>query len=178
LRTIAALAGSEQTITEEQVGFVLRAIARETPESGSGQGARFVYISGGRMFRLDSSGKLESLESESAEPVTWPLAHEVRPARQSLGINGCTDCHKAGSAFLFRKIRGTGPLQTLRVSTVSANSFMRLDKPYQFFFGLSFAIRPLFKWVLFLTILLTGSIVFLVFLVALGRRTGLIEKRK
>lgn len=130
------------------------------------------------MFRLDSGSKLESVENAAAEPVTWPLAHEVRPARQSLGINGCTDCHKAGSAFLFRKVRGTGPLQTSRVKAVSANSFMRLDKPYQFLFGLSFAVRPLFKWVLFLTILLAGSIVFLVFLLALGRRTGLIEKRK
>lgn len=178
LRTIAALTGSEQTLTEEQVELVLRALGQENPESESGQAARFIYISGGRMFRLDSGSKIESVENAAAEPVTWPLAHEVRPARQSLGINGCTDCHKAGSAFLFRKVRGTGPLQTSRVKAVSANSFMRLDKPYQFLFGLSFAVRPLFKWVLFLTILLAGSIVFLVFLLALGRRTGLIEKRK
>jgi len=177
-RTIAALAGSEQTLTEEQVEIVLRSLEQEKPESESGQGARFVYISGGRMFRIDSGGKLESVEDTSAEPVTWPLAHEVRPARQSLGINGCKDCHKAGSAFLFRRVRGTGPLQTSRFKTVSANSFMRLDKPYQFLFGLSFVIRPLFKWALFLAILLAGSVVFLVFFLALGRRTGLIEKRK
>jgi hypothetical protein len=178
LRTVAALSGSEQTLTEEQVELVLRALGQVNPEGKSGTAAKYVYVSGGRLFRLEAGGKLDSIEDASAEPVTWPLAHEVRPARQSLGINGCTDCHKAGSAFLFRKVKGTGPLQTARVKTASANSFMRLDKPYQFLFGLSFAVRPLFKWVLFLTILLAGSTIFLVFLLALGRRTGLIEKRK
>jgi len=110
--------------------------------------------------------------------MTWPFAHEVRPARQSLGVNGCTDCHRFGSAFLFRKAEGTGPLLTGRVKTVSANAFMGLDRPYQKLFGLSFAVRPLFKWVLFLLILVIGSIVALVLFFGVGRLTGLVEKRK
>ena len=116
-------------------------------------------------------------DDDSAEPVAWPLGHEVRPARQSLGVNGCKDCHRFGSPFLFRKAKGTGPLKTDRVQTISANAFMRLDRPYQALFGLSFVVRPLFKWVLFLSILVVGSILVLVVLLVVGRLTGLIEKR-
>ena len=130
------------------------------------QPAEFVYISGGKLFRLDADANLQAKDDPAAAPVTWPFAHEVRPARQSLGVNSCTDCHSFSSSFLFRKAQGTG------------NSFMRLNKPYQKLFGLSFAVRPLFKWALFLFILVIGSIVALVLLLGLGRLAGLIEKRK
>jgi hypothetical protein len=178
LRTIAALAGLEQTLTEEQVVLTLKALRSGRSSPPAEDKSEFVYISGGKLFRLDSSGKLDAEDDPSAEPVTWPLAHEVRPARQSLGVNGCTDCHRFRSTFLFRKAEGTGPLLTRRVKTVSANSFMRLDKPYQKLFGLSFAVRPLFKWALFFFILVIGSIAALVLLLGLGRLAGLIEKRK
>lgn len=178
LRTIAALAGLEQTLTEEQVALALKALASGTPSPQSREKAEYVYISSGKLFRLDGAGKLDAEDDPAAEPVTWPLAHEVRPTRQSLGANGCTDCHRFGSPFLFRKAEGTGPLLTRRVKTISANSFMRLDKPFQKLFGLSFAVRPLFKWALFFFILIIGSIVVLVLLLGLGRLAGLIEKRK
>ncbi len=178
LRTISAVSGSEQTLTEEQVGRILEALAEENKSSDPGEAESFAYVSGGRMFRLGRAGRLESADDPIAAPVTWPLAHEVRPARQSLGIHGCKDCHRVGSKFLFRTVEGTGPLKTTRVRTISANAFMRLDRPYQMIFGLSFAVRPLFKWILFISILAAGSIVFLVILRGLGRLAGLIEKRK
>jgi hypothetical protein len=178
LRTIAQITGLEQTLTEEQVEIVLKALVEADKKPESGKTADFVYISGGKMFQLGKDGKLEAKDHEAAKPVAWPMAHEVRPTRQSLGINGCSDCHKVRSAFLFRKAEGTGPLQTTQVKVLSANSFMRLDKSYQMLFGLSFAVRPLFKWVLFVTIIVIGSIVLLVFMLGLGRLSGLIEKRK
>jgi hypothetical protein len=177
LRTIAQLTGLEQTLTEEQVKLVLGALVEAEKNQESGDAADYVYISGGKMFELGKDGKLNFRDDEAAKPVVWPLAHEVRPARQSLGINGCTDCHKVGSAFLFRKAEGTGPLKTTQVKVLSANSFMKLNKSYQMLFGLSFAVRPLFKWVLFITIIIIGSVLLLVFLLGLGRLTGLIEKR-
>jgi hypothetical protein len=54
---------------------------------------------------------------------------------------------------------------------------MRLDRPYQTLFGLSFVVRPLFKWILFLSILVVGSILVLVVLLVVGRLSGLVEKR-
>jgi hypothetical protein len=130
------------------------------------------------VFYLDKKGKLEAGSDEAAAPVAWPLAHEVRPARMALGTNGCTDCHEAGSRFLFGRIKGYGPLRTSRVEVRSIHSFMGLGKPYHFFFGLSFAVRPPFKVVLAAASLVIGAILLIAVLLALGRASGLIEKRR
>lgn len=171
LRTVTAKAGTEQTLTEEQVALVLAALAK------SGEKSDFVYISGGRMFRLDKNGKLAAGAHPAAEPVTWPLAHNVRPAQQSLGWNGCADCHSGGSDFFFTKLRGTGPLLTAKVEKRSAASFMGLGGLFQKFFGLSFITRPLFKVVLAVCAFVIGSLVFLAGLLLLGRLAGFLEKR-
>jgi len=167
-QTIAALTGTEQTLTEDEVALVLRALGDKD----------HVYLSGGLLFQINPEGKLESKNHEAAVPVAWPLAHQVRPARQSLGINGCTDCHSSGSDFFFGKVKGTGPLRTERAASRSASSFMGVVKPYHFLFGLSFAIRPAFKVALFICAIVIGSLLLIVFLVALGRFAGLIEKRR
>jgi len=164
---IAALAGSDQTLTEAQVAQVLKVLGP----------ADHVYVSGGVIFRVNEKGALASETGDAAAPVAWPLAHQVRPARQSLGVNGCTDCHSAGSDFFFGRVRGAGPLKTETVTTRAASSYMGLGKPYQFLFGLSFTARPAFKWFLGLSAVLIGSLLLIVGLVALGRFAGLIEKR-
>ncbi len=171
IRTVTAKAGTEQTLTEEQVRLVLEALAR------SGERSDLVYISGGRMFRLGKDGKLTAKRDAAAEPVTWPLAHNVRPAQQSLGWNGCTDCHSGGSDFFFTTLRGTGPLLTANVEKRSAASFMGLGGLFQRFFGLSFITRPLFKVVLAVCAFVIGALVFLAGLLFLGRLAGFLEKR-
>lgn len=171
LRTVTAKAGTEQTLTEEQVALVLGALAK------SAENADFVYISGGRMFRLGEDGKLAAEEHAAAEPVTWPLAHNVRPAQQSLGWKACTDCHSGGSDFFFTELRGTGPLLTANVEKRSAASFMGLGGLFQRFFGLSFITRPLFKVILAVCAIVIGSLVFLAGLLLLGRLAGFLEKR-
>jgi hypothetical protein len=167
-RTIAALSGLEQTLTEEQVGLVLKALG-ETDHA---------YVSGGKMFRLASGGKLVAQNDSAAAAVAWPFAHEVRPARQALGVNGCTDCHRGGSEFFFAKVRGIGPLKTANVAVRSASSFMGVTKPYHWLFGLSFTIRPAFKIALAIAAVVIGSLLLIVFLIALGRFTGLIAKKR
>ncbi len=175
-RTISQLVGNEQTLTEEQVELVLKALAEGRSKAETDGNPDYVYVSGGKMFFLSKNGRLEASDHPSAGPVTWPLAHEVRPARQSLGINGCGDCHRLNSPFLFRQVRGTGPLQTSRFKVLPASSFAGLGKIYQKFFGLSFALRPFFKGVLFLSILVVGLVVLLLLLLGLGRLSGLLEK--
>ena len=177
LRTIAALAGTEQNLTEEQVKAVLGALSTTRSMEGLKARRTFVYVSGGKLFQLGDDGRLEAVNDPAADPVVWPFGHEVRPARQSLGVNGCKDCHRFASSFLFRQAKGTGPLKTDQVKTISANAFMRLDRPFQTLFGLSFVVRPLFKWVLFLSILVVGFVLALVVLLVVGRLAGLIEKR-
>jgi hypothetical protein len=174
LRTVTAKAGTEQTLTEEQVALVLEALAKSSVKA---EKTDFVYISGGRMFRLDKSGKLASGENKAAAPVTWPLAHNVRPAQQSLGWNGCTDCHSGGSDFFFAKLKGAGPLLTKKVVMRSASSFMGLGGLFQRFFGLSFIVRPFFKVVLAVCAFVVGSLLLLAGLAALGRLSGFLEKK-
>jgi hypothetical protein len=178
LQTFSAVVGIEQTLTEEQVKAVLEALSQSNSQEEAGEPGEYVYISGGMVFRLNGEGGLEAADDDAAAPVTWPLAHEVRPARQSLGINGCKDCHRFGSAFLFRKAKGTGPLLTNEVKTISANAFMGLDRPYQKLFGLSFAVRPLLKGILLISAIVIALILCLVALLFLGRATGLIERRE
>jgi len=170
LRTIQEVVGREETLTEEQVRRLLERLSEEGGEYG--------YVSGGRVFRLDETGGLSSTGHAAAEPVAWPLAHPVRPAQQSLGLKKCTECHREGSPFFFRKVSAAGPLVTQEREVRSASSFMRLDRPYQTLFGLSFRVRPLLKSVLAAAAVILGLIVMLVFVTALGRAAGLIEKRK
>lgn len=176
MRTILATIGLEQTLTEEQVEMMLKSLAsaEDTPEAGPS--SQFFYVSCGKLFQIDKTGKLKATEHEAADPITWPLGHQIRPARQSLGIKGCIECHKAKSAFFFNKVEGVGPLKTQQKAVHSNISFMGMDKPYQKLFGLSFTIRPLFKIILFVSALLIASLLLIVFLLALGRSSGLIEK--
>ncbi len=171
LRTLSALAGSDQTLTEEQVELVLRALAARDKKS-------YAYISGGRLFRLGEEGKLESREHDAAAPVSWPLAHQVRPARQALGVNGCTDCHSAGSAFFFAGVRGTGPLKTEKLRARTAVSYMGMTGIFHRLFGLSFLVRPWFKVVLGIAAFIIASLLAVVLLVTLGRAAGLIQRRR
>ena len=177
VRTVTALVGYEQSLTEEQVKEVLKVLSQKKGSSGQSQNKDYFYISGGRMFQLDTEGNLFSAPHPAAEPVVWPLGHQVRPAQQSLGANGCKDCHSAGSAFFFAEIDGTGPLKTQSIAQSSAHAFMGLSKPYQKLFGLSFTARPAFKVILFVAAAAVGSLILIVALLALGRLSGIIEKR-
>jgi hypothetical protein len=173
VRSVVAMVGSEQTLTEEQVSLVLQSLAQKNPEDSS-----YVYVSGGMIFGLDEEGRLTNSKHPAAQPVVWPLGHRVRPAQQSLGINGCTDCHSESSAFFFSKIKGVGPLITDKFVIRSAHSFMSLEKPYQKLFGLSFRVRPLLKVVLFVVAVIVGSMLLIMLMVILGQHTGLFEKRR
>jgi hypothetical protein len=171
LRTVAAKAGTERTLTEEQVRLVLEALA------ATSGGDEIVYVSGGRMFRRTKDGGLGDAGHPAAAPTTWPLAHDVRPAQQSLGWKGCADCHSAGSDFFFAGLEGHGPLLTRRTGRLSASSFMGLGGLFQRVFGLSFVVRPVFKIVLAACAIVSGALLFLAGLVALGRVAGFLEKR-
>jgi len=178
IRTVVATVGFEQSLTEEQVELVLKSLAQAENRQKTKEKGKFFYISSGKMFSLDGTGQLTAAEHSAAEPIAWPLGHQVRPAQQSLGINGCTECHRDQSAFFFNKVEGVGPLKTQKVALLSMFRFMGKDKPFQKLFGLSFTVRPVFKVVLFISTLIIGSILILLILLALGRFSGIIEKRR
>lgn len=58
-----------------------------------------VYVVGGRAYELDEKGELASEATPLGDPMDRPLAHNVRPAPQSLGAQGCTECHGTRAPF-------------------------------------------------------------------------------
>ena len=168
---VLTLTGTDRRLTETQVSLVLEALAR-------GGRANAVYVSGGKLFRLDKKNRLEVLDDPAADPVAWPVAHEVRPARQALGWNGCTDCHSLSSKFFFARVDGQGPLRTEKISRRPASSYMGVDNLYHRLFGLSYAGRPYFKILLGAAALVIGAVLLAALVLAAGRLSGLIEKRK
>ncbi len=166
MRTLSLKAGKEQTLTEEQTALVLKAL-----------GDKAVYISGGRLFRLNAKGKLKAEKNAAAGPVMWPLAHDVRPAQQSLGRNGCSDCHSTNSGFFFSKLKAAGPLLTKKFEKRSSSSFMGTSGLFQRLFGLTFLVRPILKIVLIFCGLLIAALFLYAGFRAVGRMSGLSDRR-
>lgn len=61
------------------------------------------YFAAGALHRIDDDGKLVR-GAAPGRAYAWPLAHDVRPAAQSLGVRGCTDCHGAQGAIYFGQV--------------------------------------------------------------------------
>ena len=115
---------------------------------------------------------------EAGEPYLWPLAHNVRPARQSLGIRGCQDCHAEDSPIIFGKIAVDGPL-TDPNERVSMTAFGEMDVAAAKRFASTFAFRPLLKLAMSAACLVIGLVLFwLVMRVLDGLIGGSVEKRE
>ncbi len=119
-RTVPAVTDQAQPLTEEQVGAMLQAlVAQEKGEYG--------FVAQGKLFRAGQDGKLTAADHKVAEPVAWPLAHDVRPASQALGAATCTDCHAKDAPFYFGEVTATGPLQTKLGATAKMKDLMKAD---------------------------------------------------
>jgi len=171
LRTLSRLGDGVETLTEEQVALVLKKL------SGSDSQKEFVYVASGMMFSLDSKGSLRASEHPLARAVSWPLAHNVRPAQQSLGKNGCQDCHSPESRVFFGRIEAESPLKTELKESRLRTDFMRTGRFFQLIFGFTFWIRPVFKLVLAACVSVIGLLLVLVLARVLGRASGMSENK-
>lgn len=167
LRTLFELGDGKEVLTEEQVQMVLKKLSDLEP------GRQVVYVASGLVFSLDKKGRLTVSEHPAAAPVSWPLAHSVRPAQEALGKNGCTDCHSPGSNLFFGRVRAVSPLKTERAAEKLGADFMDTGHLFQFLFGLTFLGRPYFKLFLAGCVLLMGIILAAVILKLAGRLSGL-----
>ena len=103
-----------------------------------------VYVSGGKLYNLDDSGKLHQEEHEAAEPYLWPIAHNVRPAAQSLGVRYCTDCHATDAPFFFGDVTVDSPIVAAREDKKMIE-FQDVNPFYARAFAFSFVFRPFMK---------------------------------
>ncbi len=133
--------------TDEQIVAILQAL-----QPAAGQDAQAVYVRDGRIARLRPDGTLERTPHAAARPYTWALAHDVRPASQSLGVRGCTDCHADGAPFYFGRLAAA--TQPAGRPDLRMADLQNTDKTLNQFWTLAFAGRSAFKWIGFFCVLI------------------------
>ncbi len=132
--------GDWPTLTEEHITKALNSLKKMVKEGEP------VYICGGKLYGLDESGKLrEPQEHPAAQPYLWPIAHNVRPAAQSLGVRYCTDCHATNAPFFFGGVGIDNPLAAEEVAKKKMVEFQDINSFYARAFAFSFVFRPFLK---------------------------------
>ena len=132
--------GSWPEMTEEDIAAMLKTLE----EDAYGDDETAVYICNGKMHSL-KDGKLVSASHEKAEPYKWAVAHNVRPAQQSMGARGnCSDCHTTKAGFFFGEVDIDGPLKTEPV--IMADMQASIDGDLIRSFNFSFIFRPIMKY--------------------------------
>ncbi len=125
---------------DERMQAALLAIEAQFP------GKQAVYVTAGTGWVRYGDSNLKVLSGEelgaAAEPYAWPVAHNVRPARQALGAQGCTECHSDGARFFNAQLTPVGlvpdqELLPMRVHELQQADMVRLKNWNQLFAGRS-----------------------------------------
>jgi hypothetical protein len=138
-------------LTGEQIVDVLKVLKSEDGDAA--------YIAGGKMYQLAGEDEIEVIEHVAAQPYAWPMAHDVRPAEQALGVNKCKDCHTVDSAFFFGKLEIDTPVQAEGgAEFVEMIQLQGIDRLYMRLFNFSFVFRPILKITVFVSCGLIGLV--------------------
>jgi hypothetical protein len=129
--------GDWPTLTAEQIEKALELLKAAKIDA--------FYVCGGKLYRLDDKGKLIAVEHYAAKPYLWPIAHDVRPAAQSLGARQCQDCHSMDAPFLFADVEVDTPLASEKGAVKKMIEFQGLNPAYTKLFAFSFIFRPYLK---------------------------------
>ncbi len=158
--------------SDTQVTFFLDTLAAAV----GGEGIP-VFINNGKLYRSNASGELVAEDHAAAEPFSWPIGHDVRPAAQSLGANGCGDCHSLNAPLYFGKIALESPLKRQDTIITSMQKYSELGGVYSRAFALSFLFRPGLKWLLIIASSLLAGVVLLHAFLGLHRLIRLAGER-
>ncbi len=130
--------GDWRTLTTEHIAEGINALQKKA-------GGQAVYISGGKLYNINDEGKLIAAEHDAAKPYLWPIAHDVRPAAQSLGIRECEDCHSTDAPFFFGAVAVDSPVFTEQKTSKEMVEFQDINRFYAWAFAFSFVFRPWLK---------------------------------
>ncbi|MBA7716074.1 hypothetical protein ES703_125136 [subsurface metagenome] len=155
--------GDWRPISDKQIVEVLKALSSQQPDEGQS-----VYIAGGNLYSLDEKGQLTGTEHEAARPYLWPIAHNVRPAAQSLGIRRCEDCHSTDAPFYFGEVAIDSPLASQKDAAKKMVDFQHLDIRFVKVFAFSFVFRPWLKVVALASCAVIAAVLLLYALKALA----------
>ena len=138
-------------LTEEQIAGVLAELSTDELKA--------VYIAGGKLYQLNGE-KLAGADHDAAQPYAWAIAHDVRPAEQSMGVRLCKDCHTTDSPFFFGTVELDTPVKTeAGAEFVEVIQLQGIDRFYMWAFNASFVFRPMLKIVALLSCALIGVVV-------------------
>lgn len=139
-------------LTQEQIRNVLLELKKDD--------AVPIYIAGGKLYKLDAEDKIITTDHDAAKPYAWPLAHDVRPAKQSLGVRNCKDCHSIDSPFFFGKVEVDTPVKTSgSPDYLEMAELQEIDRLYMRIFNFTFVFRPFLKIIAFGSCALIGIVV-------------------
>ncbi|KAA3660159.1 MAG: hypothetical protein DWQ10_07330 [Calditrichaeota bacterium] len=119
------------------------------------------YISGGMLYTAKNDSEIVAQKSPAGKPYAWPLAHDVRPARLSLGTNGCDDCHAHDSAFAFASVSPPTAVVSARGNLQSMTALRGAAHWEAKLFSLAFYFRPLLKVLIVIVTVILVAIVLL-----------------
>jgi hypothetical protein len=133
----------------------------ELKESLELEGGQPVYVAGGKAYRLGENGQPETFDHAAAEPYAWKLAHDVRPARASVGADGhgatdCFACHSAGAPIFEGEVTAVSTVPQEQPVTRVMHDLAGYDKTRLDAWNLSFLGRTAFKWLGFISMGIVG----------------------
>ncbi|MDA0839781.1 MAG: hypothetical protein O2857_18590 [Planctomycetota bacterium] len=133
-----------------------------------------VYVTAGKVHRAGNE-TLVSSDHSAAAPYTWAFAHDVRPGAQSLGVNGCTDCHAAGKPIYFGKVTALSPVAGLEGESAQMFELRNEDPQLVEAWTKSFKGRSTFFYFAVVGVFIIASLTLLYFfkgLAALAQKLG------
>ena len=135
------VSGGWLSLKDEHIAEALKKLSSEKSVDG-----KPVYIAGGKLYYLDQTGKLcQEKDNPAAQPYLWPIAHDVRPAAQALGVRYCTDCHATDAPFFFGDVAIDSPVVSQRGWSYKMFAFQDINPRYAWAFAFSFVFRPWLK---------------------------------
>ncbi len=175
MESIGDLLKSDQTrindwipLPEETLVAALGALSEQIEQPSEGTKPQAVYVAGGKLYQL-SDGQLVESNFPKAGPYAWPIAHDVRPASQSLGRDGrCADCHSTTAPFFFGAVAVDSPVKPETVLLRSQVSFQKVSPGFAKAFAWSFMFRPWMKVTVLACCAVIGAVILVFALRALG----------
>ncbi|MGI9470594.1 MAG: hypothetical protein ACR2NZ_03610 [Rubripirellula sp.] len=142
----------------EKVYAALEAIEKSKSGTAVYVSAGSVYMRGGEEDTLKAT---EVSDDRATAMVSWPMAHNVRPAGWSLGVAGCTECHSEEGEIFASTVSAIGPGPD-QGDPITMASLQGVDLDQRLAWNELFRGRKSFKYII------GGSIVVLLMILMVG----------
>jgi hypothetical protein len=138
----------------------------------------YAFVSGGFLYKIGQDSILIKEENPAAAPYVWPIAHDVRPAQQSLGIRGCNDCHATDAPFYYSSVNIESPLNYSTKAGMSMIDFQDSNRLGTWIFSFSFFFRPWLKLIIILSAIIIAGVLLLYAFKGLSVITNTLDSEK